>query len=83
MFCNCSNLLDIKPLQKWNVSNGVFFQYMFYGCSLLEDLNPIKNWNVSNGNNFENMFFGCSSKLDIKIILSNWKVDKEKLKKLV
>ena len=83
MFCNCSNLLDIKPLQKWNVSNGVFFQYMFYGCSLLEDLNPIKNWNVSNGNNFENMFFGCSSKLDIKIILSGWKVDKEKLKKLL
>ena len=83
MFCNCSNLLDIKPLQKWNVSNGVLFQYMFYGCSSLEDLIPIKNWNVSNGKNFENMFFGCSSKLDIKIILSNWKVLKEKLQKLV
>ena len=49
MFYGCSSLLDIKPLQNWNVSNGNNFSYMFYGCSSLSDINPLQNWNVSNG----------------------------------
>ena len=47
MFYNCSELSDIKPLEKWNVSNANDFSEMFSGCSLLSDIKPIKKWNVS------------------------------------
>ena len=46
MFCKCTNLSDIKPLQNWNVSNGSNFISMFLECPL-DDLRPIQKWNVS------------------------------------
>ena len=60
MFSNCSQLSDIKVLEKWNVSNGNNFSYMFYGCSQLSDIKALEEWNVSNGNNFKGMFYYCS-----------------------
>ena len=44
MFCECSSLSDIKPLENWNVSNGNIFDNMFKECSSLLDITPFKNW---------------------------------------
>jgi hypothetical protein len=52
MFFDCSNIIDIKALKNWNVSNGEDFSNMFFGCSKIRDVKALKNWNVSNGNNF-------------------------------
>ena len=57
MFCGCSSLLDIKGLEKWNLSNCNNFSYMFNGCSSLLDIKVLEKWNVSNGNNFSCMFW--------------------------
>ena len=67
----CS-LIAQHGLEKWNVSNGKDFSYIFSGCSLL-DIKELQNWNVSNGNNFRGIFCRCSSLSDIKG-LENWNV---------
>ena len=54
MFCSCCELNDIKPLEKWNVSNGNDFSRMFYLCSL-KDKKPLEKWNIEE-NNFKSMF---------------------------
>ena len=48
MFRGCSNLSDIKALEKWNVSNGNNFTHMFRGCSKLSDIKALEKWNISN-----------------------------------
>ena len=47
MFYECSSLSDIKVLEKWNVSNGNNFRYMFNGCKSLSDKKVLEKWNVS------------------------------------
>ena len=47
MFSSYSKLSDIKGLEKWNVSNGNNFLFMFYGCSKLTDIKALEKWNVS------------------------------------
>ena len=54
MFNECESLNDIKPLEKWNVSNGTNFSGMFIGCSSLNDIKPLENWKLSE-NNFKSM----------------------------
>ena len=55
MFYNCSSLKVIKPLEKWDVSNGTDFSWMFYYCSSLTDIKPLEKWNL-NENTFKNIF---------------------------
>ena len=52
MFGICPKLSDIKPLEKWNVSNGNNFSNMFSFCSILSDIKPLEKWDVSNGIDF-------------------------------
>ena len=51
MFGRCSSLLDIKPLQKWNVSNGKYFSGMFCECPNLLNIKNFQNWKY-----FKDMF---------------------------
>ena len=55
MFSKCSSLSDIKPLENWNVSNGINFQNMFGKCPLIKDFTPLKKWNTSNRSYFQYM----------------------------
>ena len=55
MFSGCSSVDNIKPLEKWNVSNGTNFEGMFSDCTSLNDIKPLEKWNLSK-NNFESMF---------------------------
>ena len=47
MFSGCSSLSDIKVLEEWNVSNGIYFKGMFSKCSTLLDTTLLEKWNVS------------------------------------
>ena len=49
--------MDITPLEKWNVSNGINFKGMFCGCSSLKGIKGLRYWIVSKGEEFETMFF--------------------------
>ena len=75
MFYGCTSLSNIKPLEKWNVSNCTNFSNMFNGCTSLCDINSLENWDVSNSNSFSYMFYGCSSLSNIKS-LEKWNVSK-------
>ena len=50
MFSFCISLKDIKPLEKWNVSNGNNFEEMFRWCSSLKDIKPLEKWNLKEKN---------------------------------
>ena len=43
-----SSLINIKPLENWNVTNGECFQYLFYNCRSFNDISPLKEWNTTN-----------------------------------
>ena len=49
MFFGCISLKDIKPLENWIISKGIYFSRMFYDCLSLNDIKPLENWNVSKG----------------------------------
>ena len=50
MFSSCSSLSDIKPLEKWNVSNCTNFSLMFSGCSIQIYMSQLENWKKINKN---------------------------------
>jgi hypothetical protein len=58
IFYEFKSLLDLKGLEKWNVSNGNDFSYMLCECKSLVDIKELKNWNFSNGNDFSYIFYG-------------------------
>ena len=70
MFHNCSSLISIDCI-KWNITNIINLNSLFYGCSLLESLSGISNWNTSNVVDMNNIFYNCSSLLELPDI-SNW-----------
>ena len=55
MFNKCKSLNDIKPLGKWNVSNGINFSWMFSECKSLNSSKPLEKWNLKE-NVFKSMF---------------------------
>ena len=63
MFSDCSSLLSLPDISKWNTSNVTNMCCMFYNCSSLLSLPDISNWNTSNVKDMKNMFFNCSSSL--------------------
>ena len=42
IFENCSSLISLPDIYKWNTNNVTNMSYMFYGCSSLKSL-PDKN----------------------------------------
>ena len=77
MFFDCSSLSDLRPLEKWNVSEGTNFEGMFSECHLIESLKPIENWNVKNGKNFNKMFY-IKTTIDInKDCINKWNLRKD------
>ena len=77
MFNKCSKLSYLNPLEKWNVSQGNNFSFMFYDCHI-SNIIPLENWKVSSGSNFSLMFRGCIFTLDLTP-LQKWNLPKEKM----
>ena len=61
LFCECTSLIDIKALNKWNVSNVNNLTCLFYGCTSLKEISGLKKWDVKNVNYFDYLLYGCSS----------------------
>ena len=61
MFEGCSSLIDINPLEKWNVSKCSDFRAMFHDCLSLSYMKPLEIWDVSKTSKVINMFLGCLS----------------------
>jgi surface protein len=60
-----------SDLSKWDVSNGITFNYMFSYCKIFNS--DLSEWDVSNGESFEGMFVGCKS---FDADLSGWNVSR-------
>ena len=71
MFWECSTLIELPDIFKWNTNNVTDMEYMFSGCSSLSSLPDISKLNTSNVTNMSCMFSGCSSLLSLPDI-SNW-----------
>ena len=61
MFNNCSSLLSLLDISKWNTNNVTDMSFMFYICSSLYSLPDISKLNTTNVINMSFMFYNCSS----------------------
>jgi surface protein len=59
MFYDCSSLLSLPDISKWDTSNVSDMSCMFSGCKQLLSLPDISKWNTSNVTNMRNMFGAC------------------------
>ena len=66
---------DIKPLEKWDVSNTINLADLFSGCKNLSDITPIRNWIISKCKDISGIFSFCDNLSDITI-LQKWDVSK-------
>ena len=75
MFDECSSLISLPDISKWNTSNVTDMSYMFYECSYLSSLPDISQWNTSNITNISYMFADCSLLSSLPDI-SKWNTSK-------
>ena len=75
MFCNCSSLIFLPDISKWNTEKVNNMSYMFFQCSSLISLPGISEWNTNNVTDMNNMFYNCSSLISLPDI-SKWNVNK-------
>ena len=48
IFGECSSLLSLPDISKWNTINVTDMSYIFYNCSSLSSLPDISKWNTNN-----------------------------------
>ena len=77
MFDECSLLLSLPDINKWDTSNIIDMSYMFFGCISLNNLSDISIWNVSKVENMKCMFCNCSSLISLPDI-SKWNISNVK-----
>ena len=75
MFKYCTSLIDISPLENWDIRDATCFSCSFRGCTSLQDISPLKNWNLSNVTDLTACFEGDTALTDITP-LKNWDVSK-------
>ena len=73
MFSECSSLISLPDISKWNTINVKDMSNMFENCSSLSSLPDISKWNTSNVTNMSNMFSGCSNIILSKVIKTTFK----------
>ena len=71
MFCNCTSLLSLSDISKWNTTNVTSMKGMFQFCSSLLFLPSIAKINTENVKDMSYMFCGCSS-LSLLPDISKW-----------
>ena len=77
MFYECSSLISLINISKWNTIKITNMSYLFYGCSSLLTLPDISKWNTINVTDMSNMFSGCSS-LKYLPDISKWNIKNTK-----
>ena len=61
MFSDCSSLVSLPDISKWNTANVTDMNYMFCNCSSLVSFPDISKWNTANATNMSYMFYSCYS----------------------
>ena len=61
MFNDCSSLISLPDISKWNTNNVKNMSSMFYWCSSLSSLPDISKWNTNNVTDMSFLFCGCKS----------------------
>jgi len=74
MFSNCSSLLSLPDISKWNTNNITNMSGMLSNCSSLSSLPDISKWNTNNVTNISYMFNYCSSLSSLPDI-SKWNIN--------
>ena len=82
MFYNCSSLISLPDISKWNTRNTINMDYLFYYCSSLVKFPDISNWKTHNLKYMENIFEKCES-LIILPDISKWNTSKIKNQKYI
>ena len=75
MFDNCSSLLSIPNISKWNTNRVTDMSNMFYSCNSISSFPDISNWDTSNVISIHSMFAHCSSISSLPDI-SKWNTSK-------
>ena len=70
MFDNCSKLISIPDIHKWNTEKVTDMSYLFGGCTI-PFLPDISNWDTRNVTHMNNIFSYCRSLISIPDI-SKW-----------
>jgi len=70
-FSQCSSLISLPDLSKWNTTNVNEMRDIFHGCSSLIYLPNISKWDTSNVKNMSSIFSSCSSLISLPDI-SKW-----------
>ena len=71
LFSECSSLISVPDISKWNTNNVNDMSNMFNRCSSLKSLPDISKWNTNNVNDISSMFSECSSLIALPDI-SKW-----------
>ena len=61
MFDNCSLLLSLPDISKWNTNNVKNMSWMFSNCKSLSSLPDISKWNTNKVTDMSGMFYNCKS----------------------
>ena len=63
IFSNCSSLILLPDISKWDTSNIFDMSKMFYNCKKISFLSDISKWVTRNVFNMNKIFYKCSSLL--------------------
>ena len=63
MFYNCSSLVSLPDISKWNTANVTDMRFMFYDCSSLKSFPDISKWKLNKELDKEDMFKGCNERI--------------------
>ena len=74
-FYDCTSLITLPDIFKWDTNNVTNMSDMFYQCSSLQSLLYISKWDTQNVTDMSYMFFGCSSLKSLPDI-SKWDTKK-------
>lgn len=75
MFYQCENIMDISPLENWDVNKVKNMNNLFAKCMSLQSINALKNWKVDNVIDMRYMFLDCINIKNVDAI-KEWKVSK-------
>ena len=56
LFYNCSSLISLPDISKWNTDKVTDISYLFYNCSSLISLPDISKWDTNNVTNMNYLF---------------------------
>ena len=63
MFYNCSSLVSLPDISKWNTANVTYMGGMFSNCSSLKSLPDISKWKLNKKLYKYDMFKGCDERI--------------------